>query len=72
MTNVTFESLANVNYVTFQATGIVTTNSGAALPFAWKFSPTVDTGSSAYRRYQRQVCLNAQGRVSNIDGNASC
>jgi type IV fimbrial biogenesis protein FimT len=72
MGNVDFETLANVDYVTFQSTGIVTTNAGAALPLTWKFNPTVDSSSSAYKRYQRQVCLNAQGRVSNVDGNSSC
>jgi len=71
-TNVAFKSLPDATYVSFQSTGIVTTDSGATLPLTWEFDPTVDTGSSAYKRYERQVCLNAQGRVSNIDGNASC
>jgi type IV fimbrial biogenesis protein FimT len=69
---VVFPTLQNVNYVTFQSTGIVTTHSGAALPLTWKFDPTVDSGSSAFKRYQRQICLNAQGRVSQIDGNSTC
>jgi type IV fimbrial biogenesis protein FimT len=71
-TNVNFASLANVQYLTFQATGIVTINAGATLPVTWTFNPTVDTSSSSYKRYQRNVCLNSQGRVSSVDGNTAC
>jgi len=69
-TNVNFDSLASVQYLTFQSTGIVTSN--AALPVTWVFKPTVDPTSSSFKRYQRSVCLNSQGRVSNVDGNTAC
>jgi type IV fimbrial biogenesis protein FimT len=65
-TNITYPS-ETATLVTFQSNGLATTGA-----YMWTFNSTVDTTSSSYKRYQRQVCLNAQGRVSNIDGNSTC
>jgi type IV fimbrial biogenesis protein FimT len=67
---VDYPTAADITYVSFQSTGIVV--SDASLPYTWQFNPTISTSSPSYRRYEHQVCLNAQGRVANIDGNASC
>jgi prepilin-type N-terminal cleavage/methylation domain-containing protein len=71
---------ANVHYVTqdtpayvsFQSTGIVVSDDAAPLPLRWQFDPTFANLSSYFKRSQRFVCLNAQGRVSVVDGNSEC
>jgi type IV fimbrial biogenesis protein FimT len=65
-TNVVYPSDATT-VVTFQANGLATTGAKT-----WQFDPTVASTSSSFKRYQRKVCLNAQGRVSNVDGNTAC
>ncbi len=69
-------SPALLNYVAFQATGIAVpnvSNAGAATSVRFLINPVMSgAGTTTFKRYARQVCLNAQGRADVIDGNATC
>jgi Tfp pilus assembly protein FimT len=60
-------------YYSFQATGIVFTDSTAATtqPIV-TMTPNISSTSSSYARYERQVCLNKVGRAQLVDGTGSC
>jgi prepilin-type N-terminal cleavage/methylation domain-containing protein len=68
---------ANVNFVTFQSTGIALSDNGgggvAPASMTIPVKPTLDNAAAqAVKNFTRQVCLNAQGRASVVDGNLTC
>jgi Tfp pilus assembly protein FimT len=67
---VAYQQLPGTTYVSFQATGIALSN--GTLPLQWEFDPVISRASSSFARAVRYVCLNAQGRVGVVDGNAQC
>jgi type IV fimbrial biogenesis protein FimT len=63
-------------YYSFQATGIViaadSVNDFIAPALPIKVKPNLPNTSTSYLRYERQICLNRQGRASVVDGNGAC
>jgi type IV fimbrial biogenesis protein FimT len=76
--SVTYDTipLSSPKYYSFQATGIVITDSTTLgiSPYSpiVTMTPKLPAASPSYARYERQICLNRQGRATAIDGNASC
>lgn len=60
--------------VTFQSNGIALAANVAGTPrMVFPIKPQLGgAGAAAVNNFTRQVCLNAQGRASVIDGNATC
>jgi type IV fimbrial biogenesis protein FimT len=76
--SVTYDTIPTTSpkYYSFQATGIVvsdstTLGSSPATPIV-TMTPKLPNSNPAYARYERQICLNRQGRATAVDGNASC
>jgi len=66
---------AQIDYVTFQSNGIALAGNAAGTPrMVFPIKPVLGGSQSpaAVNNFTRQVCLNAQGRASVIDGNATC
>jgi type IV fimbrial biogenesis protein FimT len=70
--SVTFPSLSGRKFFAFQSTGVVITAADTDLPASIDIQPKVSSGSSSFKRYERQICLNRLGRASLIDGNGTC
>jgi type IV fimbrial biogenesis protein FimT len=66
---------AALDFITFQSTGIALAGGAAGTALmSFPIKPVLgpDTAASAIKNFTRQVCLNAQGRATVIDGNANC
>jgi len=65
---------AAISFITFQSNGIALAGNVAGTPrMVFPIKPVLTGGGAqAANNFTRQVCLNAQGRASVIDGNATC
>jgi type IV fimbrial biogenesis protein FimT len=69
--SVTYTAMS-AKYFSFQSTGIVIPATATDLPATIDLKPRLSSSSSAFKRYERQICIDKMGRSSLVDGNGAC